>query len=36
MEAELDGYAQREDRPPDTDLLVKVLTALLDDLRHQM
>ena len=35
MEAELEGYAQREDRPPDTDLLIKDLAALLDDLRQQ-
>ncbi len=35
MEAELERYAQREDRPSDTGLLIKDLAALLDDLRQQ-
>jgi len=35
MEAELDGYAQCEDRPRNTDLLIKDLMALLVDLHQQ-
>ena len=35
MQAELETYAQRQGRRPDTDLLINDLAALLDDLRQQ-